>query len=319
VSCPLEIDHAAFVIEQRSQLDIANEKHEIIRDSYVKHGNVYGDSHDHRSDWLRGEQASKFHVVDRGSVAYFTGCTAAYRSPETAVSTLNLLSRLVPEGIVVLGDAEECCGGPLVRVGQGLQAGVANRIREMVQRLVQRGVKRVVFSCPGCYSAAVEYWPRMLGENLPFEAVHVVEFVANAVRGGLVRFNEMASTVTYHDPCHLGRQLGIYDAPREILAAMPGVRFIEMEHIRERARCCGAGGGVRSALPSVTSAIAARRVEEARRTGASTVITSCVFCMQAIRKAIEESRTPMKCLDIIEMLSMIIVPDSNSKKAGGSL
>ncbi len=321
-SCPLEIDHAAFIIDRRTQNAAtdgnANEKHEAMRESYIREGNVYGEPHDHRSDWMRGDEASHFHIVERGDIAYFVGCTAAFRSRDTAVSAMKILSRMIPDGIVILGNEEECCGGPLVRAGQEHRAGVAARVREMVQRFVLRGVKRIIFSCPGCYSSAIDFWPRMLGARLPFEVMHIVEFVAAEVRAGRVQFKEHPVDVTYHDPCHLGRQLGIFDAPREILAAIPGVHLVEMEHNREQAACCGAGGAMRAALPDVASTIASRRIEEAVRTKASTIVTSCVFCEQAIQMAIEAHSVSMSCIDIVKLLSLELLPIDREKQGGGS-
>ncbi len=321
-SCPLKIDHTAFIIDRRMQNAAidgnANEKHEAMRDSFIREGNVYGEPRAHRLDWLQGDEASQFHIVERGDIAYFVGCTAAFRSRETAVSTLLILSRIVPGGVVILGNDEACCGGPLVRVGQEQRADVSARVHELVQRFVKRGVKRVIFSCPGCYSSATDFWPRLLGKELPFEVMHIVEFVAGEIRAGQVQFKENPIDVTYHDPCHLGRQLGIFDAPREILAAIPGVRVVEMEHNREKSMCCGAGGGMCTALPSITSTLASRRMDEAIRTRTSTVVTSCVFCEQTFKKVIEVSHAPMSCVDIVELLSRSIVASNQDKKAGGS-
>ena len=123
-------------------------------------------------------------------------------------------------------------------------------------------------------------------------------------------------TVTYHDPCHLGRRdhvyvpgeaiMGIYDPPRNIIKSIPGVELIEMERIKENAWCCGAGGGVREAYPDFNAFTAQERIEEAKSTGAEALVTACPWCERNFIDAISKNGDQMKVFDIVELVQQAI-------------
>ncbi|MGW8322021.1 MAG: (Fe-S)-binding protein, partial [Thermodesulfobacteriota bacterium] len=133
--------------------------------------------------------------------------------------------------------------------------------------------------------------------------LHIVEFVDDLIREGRLKpTREVARKVTYHDPCHLGRYCGVYDAPRNILASIPGLEFQEMERIREWAWCCAAGGGVRTAFPEEMAKWAAGlRLEEAADTGADTLVTACPFCEQNLGESAKASGG----LEVVDILKIV--------------
>jgi Fe-S oxidoreductase len=150
-----------------------------------------------------------------------------------------------------------------------------------------------------------------------FEVLHMVEILLQLIKGGSIKFRkEIPLDVTYHDPCHLGRRLsqapgyyipgkavnGLYEEPRKIISAIPGINLIEMYRIKEYAWCCGAGGGVREAYPDFSLWVAEERIKEARAVGAEAIVTACPWCERNFMDAIERSGIQMKVYDIVDLV-----------------
>jgi heterodisulfide reductase subunit D len=112
---------------------------------------------------------------------------------------------------------------------------------------------------------------------------------------------EVKATVAYHDPCHLGRHMEIYEAPREFIEKIPGVRLVEIERNRRVAFCCGAGGGLRGAFPDISSSIAMERVQEVESTGNQILTSACPFCKINLRDGVKQLNSPMEMVDVVEL------------------
>lgn len=258
--------------------------------------NVYGDPHQARFEWL-----PKSAKTTRGaSLAYFVGCTSAYRRPEIAEAQVEILRRGGIEFTLMTGD-EWCCGSPLLRTGQRRMA--ERLARHNVASLAEKGVKKLITTCPGCFRAFKLDYPNELGVEPGFEVAHSSEFLLDLIRGGKISLSrKVPSRLTYHDPCHLGRHMKVYEPPREVLKGIPGVELVEMSRSRKYARCCGAGGGVQAASQELASAIAEKRLDEARETGAEILATACPFCKTAFLNAAKTSGPTVKPLDIAELI-----------------
>jgi Fe-S oxidoreductase len=197
------------------------------------------------------------------------------------------------------------------------------------------GVKTVVTSCADGYHAFTRLYPR-LGAH--FEVLHTAEYLDRLVKAGKMKFSRtVPMKVTYHDPCHLGRQgepyvpwdgvqkkikgqivvheprrpryngsLGVYDPPRDLINNIPGIELVEMERIREYAWCCGAGGGVREGYPEFSEWTATERLEEAKATGAEAIVTACGWCERNFTDAVNTSGVRMKVIDIAELVKQAI-------------
>ena len=136
--------------------------------------------------------------------------------------------------------------------------------------------------------------------GLEAEVTHSLELVDELIKSGDIKLKKRINRkVTYHDPCHLGRYTGVYDAPRSILEAIPGIELVEMPRNRANAFCCGAGAGVRTAYPEFARWVADERVREAESTGADTLVTACPFCEQNLGEATGKK---MELLDILELV-----------------
>jgi heterodisulfide reductase subunit D len=171
--------------------------------------------------------------------------------------------------------------------------------KKVVEMVHQTGARTVLFSCPGCYRTFSLDYPGILKEPLGFEMKHIAEYLLELDN---LKFNkEVKATVTYHDPCHLGRHMEIYEAPREFIEKIPGVKLVEMERNRRVAYCCGAGGGLRGAFPDISLSIARERVEEAQRTGSQILTSACPFCKLNLKDAVGQLSSPMEMIDIVEL------------------
>jgi Fe-S oxidoreductase len=312
------------------------EAHRRLLDGLQRHGNSLGGlagaessaaSAMGRSQWAEGLQ-----LVDARAqpceVLFHAGCAASFdpglRAPARAAVRLLLKAGL---RVGSLGPEEACCGGRVYSMGY----------REEFQRLAGRniaawrkaGVRTVVTACADGYHAFKRLYPP-LGSQV--EVLHAVEMVQRLAAEGRLAFRrKVPLTVTYHDPCHLGRQgepyvrwqgvekklrgqivvyeprrprnngaWGVYDPPRELLCSIPGLKLVEMERIREYSWCCGAGGGMREAYPDFSLWTAGERLEEARATGAAVLASACPWCERNFRDAVQASSGPRVC-DVLEL------------------
>ena len=247
-------------------------------------------------------------IEDKSDIVYFTGCTAGYKQLTLAFATSRVLNKL---GIkfAMLGEDEWCCGSALIRTGQAhvndmmpLQVAKHN-----VEALNKKGATKVLFACSGCFRAAKVDWPRLLGKELPFEVVHITEFLADLIKQGKIKWEKsIDKTITYHDPCHLGRHVGVYDAPRYVLTHIPGVKFVEMDRIKEFQRCCGAGGGVKAGIPDLADAVAQSRVKDALETKADILSSACPFCKRNLMDGRDSMKADIDVEDVIELVAQAL-------------
>ncbi|WJI10301.1 (Fe-S)-binding protein [Methanobacterium sp. CWC-01] len=216
---------------------------------------------------------------------YFQGCTAREKLTRISKSTQELLDQAGVEYTVL--DDEECCGSVLLRTGFTEDA------REAMQKTYDKlQGERVVVSCAGCYRTFREDYPLMVGK---VDVIHISQLLEELLSEGKLQLDREEVKVTYHDPCHLGRHLEEYESPRRVLERRG--ELVEMDKNREEARCCGSGGGVKSAYPELSQSMAERRVEEARKTGAELLVTCCPFCVLNL-----ESVGKIKVRDLVEFL-----------------
>lgn len=211
---------------------------------------------------------------------YFVGCLGSYRFRVDALRTYDLIKDM---GVSVLSD-EVCCGSPLLRTGFDAK----ELIRHNLEQIEKTGAHTIIASCAGCYNTFKNDYPDR------FNVVHITEFLMEHIDElGLARLD---LTVTYHDPCHLGRTNMIFDAPRKLIMAVCDLK--EMRANRENARCCGGGGGVRKSYPDLSASIAKKRIMDVPD-GVDHIVTCCPLCRTNLEHA-----TAVPVIDLLDLLDM---------------
>ena len=259
-----------------------------------REGNPYGQAAGKRLDWAPGKER----VGKKAETVFFVGCTPSYLRRGIARGAYQLLEA----GDVDFGllAEEVCCGHPSYVAGD--LAGARAAVARNVEAIERSGATRVVFACPGCLATFRDEAPELLGRPLPFEAVHVTELLTERLAAGW-RLRKQSRVVTYHDPCNLGRGLGIYDAPRRVIDAVPGVRRTEMRRTMARSFCCGNGGFVRFGYEPMAIENETTRLEEAVATGADLLLSACPACQIAFLDAKRRAKAAIEVLDIVEWLA----------------
>ena len=248
-------------------------QHKKFADRIELHHNPYGSEHHSRS------LVEKHNLPDTAPLVYFIGCTANYRETEIRDATISLLKKSGLEFTIV---DEYCCTSPLIRTGQTEQ--IPEMVNHNLEEIRKAGASRVVTSCSGCYRSLTRDYSR-LGKELGFEVIHISHLLDELLSsGGLVLNDSKLQLITYHDPCHLGRHCDEYDTPRRVLSHLP-VELNEMEYTRENAWCCGAGGGVRAGFEDWSLSTARTRINMAKSTGASLLVSACPFCKRNLKDA----------------------------------
>ncbi len=245
------------------------------------------------SDDLRQDRlgwASDLDIAVTSDTLFFVGCAPYFdtffddldtKSLKGPTGSITLLNRM---GITpALLPNERCCGHDLLNSGdiEGFQA----LARQNVKEIVQSGATRVVVSCPEGYHTLKTEYPKYLGDT-GFEVVHIMELVADAVASSELKFHKVNKRVAYHDPCRLGRISGIYDEPRAILEAIPGLEVVEMKHHRGNALCCGTQSWMNCG--SVNKQIQVELLKEAKATGADILLTACPKCKIHLKCAMHD-------------------------------
>jgi heterodisulfide reductase subunit D len=165
-----------------------------------------------------------------------------------------------------------------------------------LEKVKDLGAKHVIFSCPSCYQTWMEYY------DTDLELFHATQFLERLIEAGAIPLKKMKTTVTYHDPCDLGRNSRVYDAPRNILKSIPGLTFVELEKNQAQSICCGGGGNLEMADANLSGTVAQKKIEEIQRSGAKTVVTSCQQCVRTIKSRARRQKMDLEVMDITELV-----------------
>lgn len=307
IHCPSQIQYIHFMRDVRSLSLNTGTKAEC------SHGGAFhslmrimtaNELKQQRLDWIPGN----LKTAKNGEVVYFVGCAPyfdAYFSElkidsiNSAKGTIQLLNKI---GITpaVLTD-ERCCGHDL------LWSGDVDNFKKLAEHnlkiIEEAGAKTVVFTCPEGYQTFAQDYMYFFGK-LNFQVVHITQLLSDAVKKGELKFNGFDAAVTFQDPCRLGRHMGVYDAPRDILSAIPNIEFNEMIKNRHKSVCCGVGNWL--TCGSVAKTIQANRFREAKQVGAKTLITACPKCEIHFKCALQDERLQKEVnLEIKDLMSLV--------------
>jgi Fe-S oxidoreductase len=308
-------------------------QHMLMIENLRKEDNMMMKPKAERGKWAEGLNVKDL-TKESAEVVFHAGCRFSYDEELwKVIRTAITLLRNAGVDVGIMGKDEACCGGQAYDVGY--KGEFTKYAQNNIEAWTNAGVKIVVTSCSDGYHAFKRLYP-LVGSK--FEVVHTVEFINRLIKEGKIKFTKtVPMTVTYHDPCHLGRRgepyipwkgvekkirgqiivheprkpryngtNGVYEPPREVLKSIFGLEVVEMERIREYAWCCGAGGGVKEAYPDFSLWTARERVDEAKATGAEAIVTACGWCERNFIDAINRNGEKMKVYDILELVQEAI-------------
>ena len=264
--------------------------------------NPYGEDKLKKVEWAKDFP----NIKDKGEIAFFSGCTMPLRQVDTLKNMMKIL-KVVGKEIAMLKD-EWCCGSIALRIGD--EKSVLETMKHNIEELKKTGARTVFTACAGCYRTLKKDYPELLKEDLPFEVKHITEILIDMLDNNEIPFKAEDGEklkVTYHDPCHLGRHMDLYEIPRVVISKIPGIELIEMKRNRKNAWCCGAGGGLKSQFADLAIEISKERIREAVESGADILTTSCPFCIgnlsDAYKEIGSEIQEKIKLIDIIDLIA----------------
>lgn len=281
--CPAGANPPEVVEAARAQLvkcGVTTEAQEKLKTAVMTSGNSFGETRN-RLHWLSDTERSK--LPQKSDYVYFVGCFDSYRYPEFAKKTFEVLQRF---GVTLLPD-EQCCASPLLRTG--FRENAETVMEHNLEQIRKVGAHTVITGCAGCYTTLKNNYPEEL------RVISLPEFLAEHLAE--LNLKRLDLTVTYHDPCHLGRHNKIYDAPRKVIQAICTLK--EMKNITENSRCCGGGGGVRIGYPDISLELARKRLEDVPE-DVDYIVTSCPLCVRNLRDAGGD----IEIIDIVELVAM---------------
>jgi Fe-S oxidoreductase len=303
VNCPVSIPTFDKNIEMRRYLTLTLSKTtsetRLLFKNLQQKADPYGMGKRQRTEWTEGLEV-KNAGEEEVEYLYWVGCVASLddRNRKVAKAFTKILTQAgVSFGI--LGQGETCCGDPARRCGnEELYLGIA---QGNVELLNEMGIKKIITTCPHCYHTLKNEYPQIGGN---FEVYHQADFIAKLLKEGKLAINpSIEGTITFHDPCYLGRVNGIFDEARNVVDKVKQGPFVEMGRNHDRSFCCGGGGG-RIWMEEHHGRINHKRIEEAIDISANTVVTACPYCLIMMEDAIKdkEKTETMKALDLSEVV-----------------
>ena len=314
-ACPVFIDPLAKILEiRRSEVMMQDRYPETFAEVFAgteKRGNPWNEHPEARLDWARGlEIRTMAEVAESGEKVdflFWVGCSAAF-DPRNQKIARSLVRILEAAGVsfAVLGEEERCTGDPARRMGHEYLFQV--QAESNVELLSGYGVERILTLCPHCYNTFKKEYPDFGGR---YEVVHHTELIRDLLETGRITLDHpLDGAAVFHDSCYLGRHNRIFDAPRQILRKLPGLKTVEMERNREYGMCCGAGGGLTWIEEEPGRRVNDHRVDQAmealsEQAGRENRIlaTACPFCMTMLEDGLAARETGLKDRDIAELVA----------------
>jgi Fe-S oxidoreductase len=304
--CPSGVKVHEIIIAGRKLLVDANnypDSHQEIIENIKKYKNPFGEKSSRDQGWKDLKENNNAETV------YFPGCMAIYRTPEIALDSIELF-RILGEDIKVLKN-ETCCSGILYRIGHSYL--LEEILKPMLDELHENPPKQIIFTCPGCLTSFKNIFNSELGEKFNnsrllhfsqylLEKISNLENLEEKIR--VLLMDKIKTPIIWHDPCHLVRDLEIYEEPRKILNTLK-IPFIEFKQNRQDSNCCGSGSGVRSAYPELAEKTTLNRLKEIEELGAKTLLSACPFCEYQYLTVANKNNYNIEVLDFNTLLKMV--------------
>ncbi|MHA1271293.1 MAG: (Fe-S)-binding protein [Candidatus Helarchaeota archaeon] len=272
----------------------------------IKHSkNIFNLDNDDRLNWSDEiEDLVKDKINKSSEIAFYIGCQESFKGSlfMIPISLVKLLDKAGVDFTLLAGE-EWCCTNPALLVGDRSDP-IKDFVKHNVDKMESLGVKKIIMTCPGCYRAWTVAYPQILGvKKLSFEIIHSTELIANLLKEGKIKLTKsFPKKIGYQDPCELGRISGIFNAPREIIAAIPDAEFIELDANKMEATCCGGGGLCKASYDPIATEIASRKVDEFIKNGIEVLTTACPACYDNLATAIQDK----KGIELIDLHELVI-------------
>ena len=260
--------------------------------------NITDDDNEERGEWQELIKGLPEHAFEKkqAEVIFFVGCVASF-FPLAQKIPANMARIMDAAGMdfTILGGEEWCCGFPLI--GAGMPDKVKTLLEHNLEKVNQVGAKEIVFTCPSCYHT----WKHVYSTDL--KLYHASQMINQIIKDGRITLKEIDATVTYHDPCDLGRNSGVFEEPRQVLDAIPGLKLVELPNNRALAMCCGGGGNLEMVNPELSGKVAQMKIEEIKQTGADMVVSSCQQCLRTIYSRARRENIDLVVKDLTELVT----------------
>jgi succinate dehydrogenase/fumarate reductase iron-sulfur protein len=305
--CPQEIDPRQRIIDLRAMLmerptlqGLPRQIKRLNESLFTLH-NPYHYPIKDKGNWAEGLGLKDLSQGEKADWLYFAGCAQSYDPSDQAVARgLTELFRLAGLDFGIMGQEENCCGDPSRFTGE---EGLYEYIRDQnAEAFDKYGVTKVITTCPHGFNRFLEDWG-----DTSRTVRHYTQVLAELIRQGRLKFSrEVKRTVTYHDSCYLGRYNGVYDEPRSVLQAIPGLKLVEMKDNRERSLCCGGGGGGAFLDIKVKPRLSLVRVRQAIEAGAEIIAVACPFCRTTLDEAAKNLEAGLEVKHVAELVSQAL-------------
>ena len=260
--------------------------------------NISDDDQEDRTEWqeLIKELPEDAFEKEKAEIVFFVGCVASF-FPMVQKIPANMAKIMQKAGLdfTILGGEEWCCGFPLI--GAGMPEKLEAMKEHNLKKVADVGAKTVVFTCPSC----LHTWKHFYKTDV--NLVHASQMIAQLIKDKKITLKKDINVVaTYHDPCDLGRNTGIFEEPREVIQAIPGLKFVELPMNRKFSVCCGGGGNVEMTDPDLTAQVAQMKLDAIKGVGADTVITACQQCVRTMETRAKRTKSDLKVKDLTEVV-----------------
>ncbi len=304
--CPVFIPCVDKFLEMRRYLVLMESRFpqevQLVFRNMENNSNPWGVGLGLRADWTKGLEVKTMAEDSEVDLLFFVGCAGSFDDRNKKVAT-SLVKILKTAGVKfsILGTEEGCCGDSARRIGNEYL--YQTLVQANIEVLKNYGVKKIVTICPHCFNTLKNEYPQFGGK---YEVLHYTQFLAELIgRGKLKLTKPVDKVITYHDSCYLGRANEVYEEPRKILRAIPGLKMVEMERNHVRSFCCGAGGGRMWMEEKLGTRINQERTDQALKTQAQMVGTACPYCLTMLgdgikEKGLEETLTAVDLAELVE-------------------
>jgi Fe-S oxidoreductase len=304
-TCPVWVKHIDKIVDLRRNLveqSILPETAKATLQSIERRGHPWRGTTLNRTDWARGLNIKTLADDPKVDILYWVGCTEAL--DERGIKIAQSIAKIMQQAGInfgILGTEESCCGDPARRLGDEVL--YQTQAQKNIEILKGYNVKKIVTGCPHCYNTIKNEYPQFDGN---FDVIHHTELIAGLLKEGKIKIAKGDyGSITFHDPCYLGRHNDIYQQPRQILKLLPDTKLVEMEKNKKRAFCCGGGGGRLWLEERIGQRISENRIDQVIDTKAQMVATACPYCLQMFEDAIKSKQVQetLKVKDIAELIA----------------